>query len=197
MTSSNRKEIDVYGPYHAPHLHAEADVKSIIGSNSQINQLLDQYSSKISVLSTSSGSWFDTQTGASQLLRSVLSDILLQPLKVQDVLNTCVQTITDSKISKCQIVSCGSTGLQDTLLADLKSRTKAEISLHGNPLEILSTSQINQKTTAGKKSKLAIVGMAGRFPNAADHEKFWSLLEAGLDVHKKVGNPTIFGKTLD
>ncbi|KAL8723506.1 MAG: hypothetical protein Q9225_000239 [Loekoesia sp. 1 TL-2023] len=28
--------------------------------------------------------------------------------------------------------------------------------------------------------------MAGRFPNAADHEKFWELLEAGLDVHRKV-----------
>jgi hypothetical protein len=35
-------------------------------------------------------------------------------------------------------------------------------------------------------SKIAIVGMAGRFPNAADHEKFWKLLENGLDVHREV-----------
>ncbi|KAG8525619.1 Type I Iterative PKS [Bacidia gigantensis] len=28
--------------------------------------------------------------------------------------------------------------------------------------------------------------MAGRFPDAADHEKFWDLLEAGLDVHRRI-----------
>lgn len=42
------------------------------------------------------------------------------------------------------------------------------------------------KASNPRRSKLAIVGMAGRFPNAADHEKFWNLLEAGLDVHKRV-----------
>ena len=35
-------------------------------------------------------------------------------------------------------------------------------------------------------SDIAIVGMAGRFPDAADHEKFWELLEKGLDVHREV-----------
>ena len=37
-----------------------------------------------------------------------------------------------------------------------------------------------------KDSKIAIVGMAGRFPNATDHEAFWKLLEQGLDVHREV-----------
>lgn len=36
------------------------------------------------------------------------------------------------------------------------------------------------------KPRLAIVGLAGRFPDAADHEKFWDLLKAGRDVHRKV-----------
>lgn len=36
------------------------------------------------------------------------------------------------------------------------------------------------------RCKLAIVGMAGRFPDAASHEKLWELLEKGLDVHREV-----------
>lgn len=34
--------------------------------------------------------------------------------------------------------------------------------------------------------KIAIISMAGRFPDAAGHEIFWELLEKGLDVHKEV-----------
>lgn len=187
LASSNRKENDVYGPYHAPHLHIEEDAKSIIGFDTQSNQLLDRYSSEISILSTSTGSWFDAHTGAAKLLISVISDILIQPLRVQTVLDTCVQTIADSKILKCTIISCGSSEFQSVLLADLKSRTEAEVSLQRSSPEISSTTQINKSPAVARRSKLAIVGMAGRFPNAADHEKFWSLLEAGSDVHKKVG----------
>ncbi|KAF4633175.1 hypothetical protein G7Y89_g4946 [Cudoniella acicularis] len=36
------------------------------------------------------------------------------------------------------------------------------------------------------REKLAIVGMAGRFPDAETHEKLWELLEKGLDVHREV-----------
>ena len=33
---------------------------------------------------------------------------------------------------------------------------------------------------------LAIVGMAGRFPDSDSHEELWELLKAGLDVHRSV-----------
>ena len=34
--------------------------------------------------------------------------------------------------------------------------------------------------------KIAICGLSGRFPDAADHETFWELLEKGLDLHREV-----------
>ncbi|GME43501.1 hypothetical protein SNOG_11981 [Neofusicoccum parvum] len=37
-----------------------------------------------------------------------------------------------------------------------------------------------------QNDKIAVVGMAGRFPGAADTEKLWELLEAGLDIHHEV-----------
>lgn len=186
ISNPNRKEIDVYGPYHASHLHTLADIELILGSNPHTIQILNQYSSRFSVSSTNIGTWFDKNTSASKLLVSVLSDILLHPLKRQVVLSTCAQGVTDLMCLKCRIVSCGSNDFQNVLSAFLKSATKAEISLHGDYSEVSSVAQVNQNPTFAKRSKLAIVGMAGRFPNAADHEKFWSLLEAGLDVHKKV-----------
>jgi monodictyphenone polyketide synthase len=37
------------------------------------------------------------------------------------------------------------------------------------------------------QSKIAIVGMSCRMPGGAtDTEKFWELLESGLDVHRKI-----------
>src|SRR5213078_4998 len=41
-------------------------------------------------------------------------------------------------------------------------------------------------STLKKDAKIAIVGMSGRFPDAASHELFWDLLEKGLDVHRPV-----------
>lgn len=44
--------------------------------------------------------------------------------------------------------------------------------------------------TAGRpgngRSKIAIVGMSGRFPGANSTEAFWDLLRQGLDVHREV-----------
>jgi len=46
----------------------------------------------------------------------------------------------------------------------------------------------SSETVAGKMSqmKLAIVGMAGRFPSSGDHHKFWKLLMDGIDAHREV-----------
>ena len=37
-----------------------------------------------------------------------------------------------------------------------------------------------------EQSKIAIIGYSGRFPDAANAEKFWSLMYEGLDVHRDV-----------
>lgn len=40
--------------------------------------------------------------------------------------------------------------------------------------------------TGSERSKIAIVGMSGRFPGGADVEKFWDILQKGFDMHKEV-----------
>lgn len=176
----------VHGPYHASHLHSEADVEKILkSSGSRAVRLLDQYKTLLPVQSTSSGSWFDVNTGAGELLTAVVRNILNEPFRMGQVLSTCVDAVTSSKCLKTRIISCGPTDLESTFVAALKSKTTSKIVVPDVSGKT-STIPLGPSTATPKRPKIAIVGMAGRFPNAADHEKFWNLLEAGLDVHKKV-----------
>lgn len=178
--------IAVHGPYHASHLHSEVDVEKILkSSDPRAVRFLDQYKTRLPVQSTSSGSWFDINTGAGKLLTAAVRDILNEPLRMGQVLSSCVDAVTSLKCLKTRIISCGPTELESTFVATLKSKTTSTIVVDDASGET-STIPLGQSTATPKRPKIAIVGMAGRFPNAADHEKFWSLLEAGLDVHKKI-----------
>lgn len=181
------EEMEVHGPYHASHLHSEVDVEKILkSSDSQTVQLLDQYKTRLPVQSTSTGSWFDLNMRADKLLMAVVRNILVEPLRMGQVLNSCVETLRALNCLTSRVISCGPTGLEKSLVAALQSMTDAKIIVHDTSGETSSTISLGPNTAAPKRPKIAIVGMAGRFPNAADHEKFWNLLEAGLDVHKKV-----------
>lgn len=132
-----------------------------------------------------SATCFDPRRETTALLADIINEILNKPVRLQDIVTVCVGQLTTSNINACQIVPCGFTRSQSVLVLYLRSQTNAEITL----LEVLWQKQSmlpDGISRTSRKPKLAIVGMAGRFPNAADHEKFWELLEAGLDVHRKV-----------
>lgn len=184
----NREEMAIHAPYHASHLHNGADVEKILASSDpQVGLLLDQYRIRFPVQSTSTGSWFDMNMSAAKLLVAVINDILIEPLRMGQILSRCVETGVSLKSEKCRIISCGPTALSDRFVAIMNSKTDAEVVLHEDSGELSpALVSLGRNPVSPKKRKLAIVGMAGRFPNAADHEKFWDLLEAGLDVHRKV-----------
>lgn len=68
----------------------------------------------------------------------------------------------------------------------VKSVTEADVTFHDDHTHAEMPKSLGQSPSNSRRPRLAIVGMAGRFPNAADHSKFWDLLESGLDVHRKV-----------
>ena len=184
---THRLPLPVHGPYHAPHLYGGVDYKKILGiSNSQVSSLLNQYAPRLPLMSTSSGKWFSDKMTTTQILTAVIHDILNEPLRFHEVMNGCTQTVAETSFPKCRIVACGQTTTDSTLATALRSGTKVDIALNQDDLRPSSTLRLNQAPRSSKKPKLAIVGMAGRFPNAADHEKFWELLYAGLDVHREV-----------
>ena len=137
-------------------------------------------------MSTSTGVWFKKNTSTKEILTAIVKDILNEPLRLNVVLDGCVKTVISSKINKCEIISCGPSNAASTFVSTLKSATTAEVVFQKESINQPSALRLNQSPRTSRKPKLAIVGMAGRFPDAADAEKFWELLNAGLDVHREV-----------
>jgi len=74
----------------------------------------------------------------------------------------------------------------NSLATVLKAQTSLEIDLPRSLSAIPENPAPSNEINGTGRTKLAIVGMSGRFPDAASHEKLWELLERGLDVHREV-----------
>lgn len=137
-------------------------------------------------MSCTSGTWFSA-TETKELITAVVYEILNETLMFGKVLDGCLQRARRFEGNSCLILPLGPTQNAATLANLLKSQTELEITLRKppavSPESVAST--IGNHGSSGK-CKLAIVGMAGRFPDAASHEKLWELLEKGLDVHRVV-----------
>ena len=99
-----------------------------------------------------------------------------------------IERANDIEASECQVLVFRISLPIHNLLAAMNSKPQ--------PLETSTEDLvpwITKKSSDGgasremKQSKIAIVGMSCRMPGGAtDTEKFWDLLENGLDVHRKV-----------
>ena len=190
--TSNHAAIPVYGPYHAPHLHKGVDIDQILHSkDSKTSDLLSAYSLALPLMSTSSGVCFDRNLDAPTLFTAVIRDILTETLSIQQIVDGCTKLATEADCGECNIISFGPSNSKSVFAKAMESEKDFKVTLHEDLAAKLSEapSAFGDAPRTSKRPKLAIVGMAGRFPNAADHEKFWDLLEAGLDVHKRVWYP--------
>jgi len=179
--------LPVYGPYHAQHLHSGVDAKYLLQStNSKISPTLVTHRLALPLISTSNGQCFDENLDAPALLAAVIDDILKQPLHLEKVVAGCTNLANGLLIYN--MVSMGPNSAQNMIVKALESETNVRVVIHeASPANIpKGVTAFGDAPRTSRRPKLAIVGMAGRFPNAADHEKFWDLLEAGLDVHKRV-----------
>lgn len=185
--------LPVCGPYHAKHLHHRVDAKYLLqSSDAKTGPSMESYRLALPLMSTHSGQLFDANLDAPTLLTMVIEDILKHPLHLEKVVDGCTNLVAN--LSGCSIVSFGPNSAESMLAKALESNTNVKVMIkEASPADIpKGLTTLGDGSRTSRRPKLAIVGMAGRFPNAADHEKFWDLLEAGLDVHRKVTqNPPI------
>lgn len=183
------KEIPIFAPYHAKHLFSQEDVWEALGQLAESDLAT---TSNVPVLSASSGQ----ATGANNfhsLLKAAVEEILLQEIEWAQILSGIQTTFEGFKAPQLKILPFGTaadqliqSGLKQTTLGSSlpappsgsKPSFKQEPSFSPSPPEATSA--------PGKRSKIAIVGMSGRFPGANSTEAFWDLLREGLDVHKEV-----------
>jgi iron transport multicopper oxidase len=115
-------------------------------------------------------------------MERVLYDVLAQPILWENVVDGCTSYIQASHVSSWLVRPFGQTSTAQSLASALKKTTNTgiEIVFDGS----FGTS--NGRVGLGTKSPIAIVGMAGRFPNADNIEELWEVLEKGLDCHREV-----------
>ncbi len=187
VLSAKPTAIPVHGPYHASHLHSSADIDKILELDSlEVEDAFYKTRPRSSIMSCTTGSWF-SDSDTKSLMKSIAFAILNEALQFNKVLDGCLERARELEDRSCLILALGPTQNAATLETLFKTQTNLEVVLRA-PLraspETTASTVGNQGSTG--RCKLAIVGMAGRFPDAASHERLWQLLERGLDVHREV-----------
>ena len=198
MVKSSVLEIPVHAPYHAPHLFNRFDVESILETTSA--EIWASYKVNIPVVSSATGTLIWAEDFKS-LLHAALTEVLIEPIR-WDAIGECVTSVLQSiGESKLKLISVATTA-EHALCSVLKPVKQPSDESAGSlpltyplpnlPIEIdyqqMVTSPSMEATPSGRpeKSKIAIIGMSGRFPDAENPSAFWDLLYNGRDVHKVV-----------
>lgn len=172
------KDIPIFVPSHNSHLFTMEDINAILETTSTSSWTA--YAAKIPVISSATGklSWAKSGNFRALLERS-LAECLLEPLRWDKVTEEFPMLMQSKGIDSIALTPIA-TAAEQTLVSALKGSISAVIDRQ-------NTHNVSLPHGAPSgKSKLAIVGMSGRFPESQSPAAFWDLLYQGLDVCKEV-----------
>lgn len=139
-------------------------------------------------MSTSTGQPF-VASGAADLFEQVIFEILTKPIVWDNVVRGVVEHAGKTDARDVNIMGFG-VSLPIQQLSTALKKTFSNLSVGVENLLPWMTADAEQKKhepRSSMQSGIAIVGMSCRMPNGAtDTDKFWELLENGLDVHQKI-----------
>lgn len=184
--------LPVYGGLcHAAHIHSEASVKQAVHHESlaDMERKLN-LSLRVPLYSTNTGRPFPGKT-ATQLLENIVREILTQAIKWGKVIEGVVQQAADAGAAQVQVTVFRNSLPVQELVTYANDKLSPEVMTSTQEIIPWLHNLEPKSSIAGprgsKQSKIAIVGMACRLPGGADTtDKFWDLLEAGLDVSRKI-----------
>lgn len=149
-----------------------------------------RFSPRIPVYSTSTGKSFPAKS-ATSLFEHIIEEILTQAIRWENVVQLVVQQAQSMGAARCDILVFRVSLPVHDLTAALKKLPHFDVSTEELIPWIHDKAKAAPYEAFGPRgpaqSKIAIVGMSCRMPGGAtDTEKFWQLLESGLDVHRKI-----------
>ncbi|KAI1129226.1 polyketide synthase [Nemania abortiva] len=174
------KEIPIYAPYHAPHLFSQGDIDDIL-HDLPIKNVAD-LPSKTPILS-SSGKVIRTSR-FKMLLREAVTQIMLDKINWDESLQMIQTWLRELDPTSFEVLPIA-TGAHHLIYTALR-QTSVERLMSSPVTESVAHESFFNEDNSNKRSKIAIVGMSGRFPGASNNDAFWDLLYQGLDVHKEV-----------
>lgn len=185
--------LPVYGGLcHAPHIYNEDSVQQVVDTESL--QAMEgrrlSVPPRVAVYSTSTGRPFPAAT-ATELLEQAIHEILTQSIRWERVIEGVVEKAQDVGAMRVQIMVFRTSLAAQELVNLATKKLPSEVSIQTDEMVPWVHHQTNVHGVNGPRgpsqSKIAIVGMACRMPGGADTtDKFWDLLEAGLDVSGRI-----------
>jgi hypothetical protein len=179
--------LPVYGGLcHAKHIYNASHVQRVVGS-AALDALDASARLVLPILSTSTGRPFEA-TSATELFEEIILEVLTQQIRWNRVIDGIFDKIHGSGAAGLQVqafrVSLPIHDLSTALKSKLEPiETSTEVILPW----VTKSNGSDSKPHGSLQSKIAIVGMSCRMPGGATNtEKFWELLESGLDVHREI-----------
>ena len=179
-------DLPIYGPYHAPQLYPETMPSQISETASiLLTEKCPRRTSALPLMIADQEGPILQGVDRSILLTKAIEYVLRCKTRI-DILSTTVkEQLEGDRELACEIAFCGPSKALTCVVDELRSNSCIGLS-------VLNLEDFNMSLPSGiriqtsQKPKLAIIGMSGRFPDAPDHQSFWNLLEAGIDLHRKV-----------
>ena len=179
--------LPVYGGLcHAPHIYGPQDMQSIVHGSS-LDTLSTKSQQVMPVYSTSTGLPYAAKN-APELFECVISELLTQAIYWDHVIRGVVDRAKCTVASEVELYCFGnSIPLNDLNTALRSSIPHLQVSINNLIPWISQVTPRDATPRNTAQSKLAIVGMSCRLPGGATNtEKFWDLLEKGLDVSRRI-----------
>ncbi|KUJ13605.1 ketoacyl-synt-domain-containing protein [Mollisia scopiformis] len=178
--------LPVYGGLcHAKHIYNHQNVLSIVRTSST-DLLSLKFSPRVPIYSTSTGRPFPADS-AMELFEQIISEILTQQIQWDNVIHGVTERANNIAVSDFEVLIFRISLPIHDLIGSLKTELKHLTATTTDLISWVSEETTNTVPRGPLQSKIAIVGMSCRLPGGAtDTEKFWDLLEKGLDVHRKI-----------
>jgi naphtho-gamma-pyrone polyketide synthase len=158
-TSLKPYYLPIETPYLAKHLFSLSDVDEVVGEFH--SEVLQSYSPRMPLLSASTGKQFAATT-FKDLLYSVVSDTLCEQVRLDIVLQSCVEGVFQEAAVKHLSIFPVSSNAAQVFSSTLSKSKKLEVSI--NDLFNVDASVPPPAQPSGKfqDSKIAIIGFSGR-----------------------------------
>jgi monodictyphenone polyketide synthase len=181
--------LPVYGGIcHAPHIYNERDAQKIIEvGNPPLHTVASETRPVMGIYSTSTGQPYSAKNPV-ELYTCVLLELLNRPISWQLVVESIVDAATRTNPSEVVLHCFGNSLALNDLTTGLKTKIPAtDVSISNLSTWITHTQPSDGTPRGTAQAKLAIVGMSCRLPGGATNtEKFWEILEKGLDVSRRI-----------
>jgi hypothetical protein len=172
--------LPIRSPRNASHLFDEEDVSIVLAK--ALSPAPNKSNDSIPVLSCGTGR-FLWASGPWSLMHSAVNDILCRPMQVEKAVEHLELTLKSNHPLEVLLVPIG-TDAAETLQRRLSTALQGSA-----PITVqteIPHSPVSNSYNPKGKCKIAIVGMAGRFPGASSAEELWSLLQRRVDMCKEV-----------